>query len=236
MATRTRLAKLTRPASAATYSRTRLFEELDKADAAPVVWVVGPPGSGKTTLIADYTATRRLPGLWYQVDRGDADIASFFFYLAQAVQGERRVGKLLPQFESAYAANVEAFARNYFRDLYARLEKPCLVFDNCQDVAAGDPLYRVLRVAIDELPQGGRLFIISRVSPPTGFARLRARGRLRLIGWAELRLTLEEAAGVAAVRNAGITAGEVERLHARTHGWAAGFILLLQDRQARSSG
>src|SRR6516164_703419 len=234
-ATRTRLAKLTRPASAATYSRTRLFEELDKADAAPVVWVVGPAGSGKTTLIADYTATRRLQSLWYQVDRGDADIASFFFYLAQAVQGERRSGKPLPQFESAYTANVEAFARNYFRDLYARLEKPCLVFDNCQDVDAADPLYGVLRVAIDELPQGGRLFIISRLSPPTGFARLRARGRLRLIGWAELRLTLEEAAGVAAVRSAGLTPEEVERLHARTHGWAAGFVLLLQDRQARSS-
>ena len=34
MAARTRLAKLTRPATAATYSRTRLFEELDKGDAA----------------------------------------------------------------------------------------------------------------------------------------------------------------------------------------------------------
>jgi LuxR family transcriptional regulator, maltose regulon positive regulatory protein len=235
MAARTRLAKLTRPATAATYSRTRLFEELDKADAAPVVWVVGPPGSGKTTLIADYTATRRLPSLWYQVDRGDTDIASFFFYLTQALQGERRGGKPVPQFEAAYAGNVEAFARSYFRDLYARLEKPCLVFDNCQDVDAKDPLYGVLRVAIDELPQGARLFIISRLSPATGFARLRARGRLRLIGWAELRFTLEEAVGVAAVRNPGITPAEVERLHARTHGWAAGFILLLQDRKARAS-
>src|SRR5215468_6713689 len=235
MAARTRLAKLTRPATAATYSRTRLFEELDKADAAPVVWVVGPAGSGKTTLIADYTSTRRLQSLWYQVDRGDSDIASFFFYLAQAVQAERRGAKPLPQFESAYAANVEVFARNYFRDLYARFEKPCVVFDNCQDVDAKDPLQSVLRIAIDELPQGGRLFIISRLSPATGFARLRARGRLRLIGWAELRFTLEEASGVAAVRNPGITPEEVERLHARTHGWAAGFILLLQDRQARSS-
>src|SRR5262249_7220187 len=101
-ATRTRLAKLTRPATAATYSRTRLFEEPDKDDAAPVVGVVGPPGSGKTTLIADYTTPRRLASLWYQVDRGDADIAFFFFYLAQAVQAERRGGKPLPQFESAY--------------------------------------------------------------------------------------------------------------------------------------
>ncbi len=235
MATRAKLAKLTRPALAATYSRTRLLGELDKADAAPVVWLVGPPGSGKTTLIADYTATPRLQSLWYQVDRGDSDIASFFFYLGQAVQGERRGSKPLPQFESAYMGNVEVFARNYFRDLYARLEKPTLVFDNCQDVSASDPLYGVLRVAIDELPQGGRLFIISRLSPPTGFARLRARGRLTLIGWAELRLTLEEAVGVAALRDPGMSAAEVERLHARTHGWAAGFILLLQDREARSS-
>src|SRR6516165_10488595 len=75
--------------------------------------------------------------------------------------------------------------------------------------------------------QGGRLFIISRLSPPTGFARLRARGRLRL--------TLEEAAGLARMRNAGITPEEIERLHARTHGWAAGFILLLQNREVRSS-
>src|SRR5215467_15525898 len=110
MAARTRLAKLTRPATAATYSRTRLFEELDKADAAPVVWVVGPAGSGKTTLIADYTATRRLQSLWYQVDRGDTDIASFFFYLAQAVQAERRGAKPLPQSESAYAATVSPHA------------------------------------------------------------------------------------------------------------------------------
>ena len=230
-----RLAKLTRPSPAATYTRTRLFEELDKLDAAPVAWVAGPPGSGKTTLVADYTTTRRLPALWYQVDRGDSDIASFFFYLGQAVQGERRGGKPLPQFESAYMGNVEAFARNYFRDLYARLEKPCLVFDNCQDVNTADPLYAVLRVAIDELPPGGRLFIVSRLSPPGGFARLRARGRLMLIGWAQLRLTLEEALGVAAVRDPDINSPEVERLHARTHGWAAGFILLLQNREARSS-
>jgi DNA-binding SARP family transcriptional activator len=230
---RTRLAKLTRPGSAATFTRLRLFEELDKADAAPVVWLAGPPGSGKTTLIVDYTTTRRLQSIWYQVDRGDSDIASFFFYLAQAAQ--QPGAEPMPQFEAAYLGNVEAFARTFFRDLYARSEAPSLVFDNCQDVSASGTLYSVLRVAIDELPQEGRLFIMSRLSPPPGFARLRARGRLHLIGWAQLRLTLPEASGVAALRNPSMSAAEVEQLHNRTHGWAAGFILLLQNRDARSS-
>ena len=233
MAAKARLAKLTRPGSAATYTRVRLFEELDKVDSAPVVWLAGPPGSGKTTLVADYTTTRRLESIWYQVDRGDSDIASFFFYLGQAAQ--KPAAEPLPQFESAYLGNVEAFASNYFRDLYARSESPCLVFDNCQDASSAGTLYSVLRIAIDELPPGGRLFIMSRLSPPSGFARLQARGRLRVIGWSELRLTLEEAAGVAAVRNPAMSAAEVEQLHARTNGWAAGFILLLQNRDARSS-
>jgi ATP/maltotriose-dependent transcriptional regulator MalT len=64
-----RLAKLTRPATAAAYARLRLFEAFEKPDAAPVVWLTGPPGCGKTTLVGDYTTRRGIDSLWYQVDR-----------------------------------------------------------------------------------------------------------------------------------------------------------------------
>ncbi len=193
-----------------------------------MVWLAGPPGSGKSTLAADYAARRSTDCLWYQVDRGDADIASFFFYLSQAARAHGAALDPLPRFEPAYLGDTEAFARGYFRELYNQLKTPFLVFDNCQDLPAEAPLFTLLRVAVDELPDGGRLFIISRSGPPAGFARLRARGRMEILGWNDLRLTLDEARGIVAARGATLDDTELRRLHERTQGWAAGIMLLLQ--------
>lgn len=44
----------------------------------PVTWISAPAGSGKTTFIASYLDTHKLPFLWYQADASDADIATFF--------------------------------------------------------------------------------------------------------------------------------------------------------------
>src|SRR4029077_6842047 len=78
------LAKLTRPRLFSALPRERLFELLDERRAHPIVWISGPPGYGKTTLVASYIESRQLAGLWYRMDAGDADPATFFHYLGQA--------------------------------------------------------------------------------------------------------------------------------------------------------
>jgi len=54
---------------------------LDKGRENSVVWVTGPPGAGKTPLVAQYIETFAKDSIWYQLDQGDTDVATCFHYL-----------------------------------------------------------------------------------------------------------------------------------------------------------
>ena len=75
------VAKISAPELAQVLPRTRLFRSLDRHRGRRIFWVSGPPGAGKTTLVASYIERRRLRCLWYQVDEGDADLGTFFHYM-----------------------------------------------------------------------------------------------------------------------------------------------------------
>ena len=59
MAANPTLAKFSRPRLYAVVKRERLFLQLDEARAHPVVFIAGPPGAGKSTLVASYVEARR---------------------------------------------------------------------------------------------------------------------------------------------------------------------------------
>ena len=62
-----------------------------------------PPAQGKTTLASSYIQERKLPALWYQLDEGDGDIASFFHYLGLSVKAAApRYRKPLPPLTPEY--------------------------------------------------------------------------------------------------------------------------------------
>lgn len=225
------VAKITRPVLSGYFPRKRLFLLLDDARKRPIIWVSGPPGSGKTTLVSSYLEWKRRPCLWYQVSEGDADIATFFYYMGLAAQrASPRKRKLLPLLTSEYLPGHAVFAQRYFENLYGRLPTPFfIVFDDCQKIPPDSSFHEVIRDGLSQLPEGMNAILISRSDPPPAFARLRAHHRMEVMGGKDLRLTPEETEGIARLRRKGKRNAETIRyLQNRTDGWAAGLVLLLE--------
>lgn len=224
------LAKTTRPSLSSVLPRERLFRRVDEARGATVLWLTGPPGSGKTTLVASWLESRGMEAIWYQVDRGDADPATFFYYMGEAgARASPARARPLLRLAPEYLADLGAFTRRYFRELFSRLEpRFALVLDGYHEVPPQSAFHEVVRDGLAEIPGGGCAIIVSRSDPPPQLVRLRANEQLLVLGWNDLRLSREESDAIVRMRGEELSAEALGTLYERTQGWPAGLVLLLE--------
>jgi LuxR family transcriptional regulator, maltose regulon positive regulatory protein len=219
------------------YRRGRLFQILDRARRKRVAFITAPAGAGKTSLVTSYLEARRLPALWYNVDRRDADVANLFEYLSAAARAQDRRKKLhLPAFRAENEPGAGAFARTFFEELcQARPVPSVIVFDDYHE-ARSQGWDDVFREALRAVPRGIAVFIISRAGPPPFLVRHVAAGEMAVLGWSDLRLTTAEIVGLIRLhrpdlRGARLNA-QLPRILELANGWAAALTLLLHDRAA----
>jgi len=223
-------AKVTRPRIARVHPRARLFAHLDDASGRAATWIAAPPGAGKTTLAASYTQARNRPCLWYHVDARDADPATLFHYLALAARKASPRSRIaLPALTPEYLPGLPAFTRQYFERLYRRLPAGSIVvFDDYQELPEDSVVHELLVLGLATRPPEVDVIVVSRNEPPPAFARLRANGELAPMDPDALALTRDEAEGIIALRDGDVVAAEqIDHLHERTRGWAAGLVLML---------
>jgi LuxR family transcriptional regulator, maltose regulon positive regulatory protein len=236
---KTGLVKLSRPRLHRAHPRERLFADLDASRERACIWIVGPPGAGKTTLAASYIDAYKLPAIWYQLDAGDSDTATFFYYLRDAAGSLARKRRTpLALFTPEYASDIAGFARRYFRDLYPRLPGGSLfVLDNYHELPLDSPLHVVLSIAVEEATEQITLMILSRTDPPQQYSRLLASERIASIDSKLLRLSFEESREIARLRLE-VDDDLARSLHERSDGWAAGLTLMLEGvkRSTLSTG
>jgi len=239
-------AKITRPKLPEVLQRRRLFRLLKTQLKNASLWVEGPAGYGKTTLVNSYLEAQGIPCLWYRFDERDGEISNFFYYLSKAAEAvaageDQALSLLTPE----YLLDIPTFTRNFFEQLYDRLPSAndgaplsdifTIVFDDYHLIASNSPLHDIMKIAVSELTGNIRLIFLSRRSLPPTLAALQADRQLVTIDSEDLRLTEEETRGIVRHLSRGrVSKALIASLHERAQGWVAGLILLWE--LAKKSG
>ena len=230
------LAKISIPRLPAVTPRSRLLERMKQGQDHALVWICGPAGAGKTTLVASFIKANNLPCLWYQLDKGDGDLGSFFQHMSLAAHRMAyRRRKPMTAFGPEYTADCHAFARKYFRELFSRIKHPSvIVLDNYHALPDDTPLHEIFSQALEDLPLGSNFIAMSRSPPPASLSRCAATGRMMHIDWEALKLTPEECREVMTLRGCDSTAEAHQAIYKLTEGWAAGLSLIIEGMKQRS--
>jgi LuxR family maltose regulon positive regulatory protein len=230
-------AKISCPDPGNAVLRQRLHHRLEAAWTKPILWISSPAGSGKTTLVSTYLRGRKGSSLWYQCDQGDADLPTFFYYLAMAARKVNPRADHLPFLTPEYLLGIPLFSKRFFEELAAhcfpersqgvRHAGGVIVFDNYQDIPANTPFHDMLALGLEALPAHVRTVIISRHEPPRQFERQRVNRAMDFLGWQDLQCTLEETEAIVRAQQGDASPGVVADLYEKTDGLLAFLILML---------
>lgn len=193
-----------------------------------------PAGFGKTAAL-----TRQVqllpPGTalaWVGADPDD-DLHRLLGCLIAALEPFDLPWRLDPDGLVAAAVNARSERRSVASELLnalaaAEVTRGLIVIDDAHRITDA-AVFEFLELLLERLPERWGMVIGTRVDPPLSLARLRAQGELVEVRLADLRFCAEETAALVALVHADGSpdATQVQRLLARTQGWAAGLRLML---------
>jgi LuxR family transcriptional regulator, maltose regulon positive regulatory protein len=212
--------------------RPRLEEQLSRALGVPLTVVGAPAGWGKSTLVADWLRRAAPAAGWVSLDDNDNDPYRFWRYLLGALaQARPGLGvEALRALEAPRTDLVTHLLPALVADLVALPDDVVLVLDDYHLITNAD-VHHSLQSLLVHCPTQLHVILLTRIDPPLPLGRLRVRGDLLEIRASQLRFTAGEA--TAFLHDLRLPPNDVERLLARTEGWAAGLqlaALRLRDR------
>jgi LuxR family maltose regulon positive regulatory protein len=228
------LAPLARPGLVA---RDRLYATLMSGGPRKLTVVEAPPGSGKTTLVAQWQASEHesRPFAWVSLDEGDNDPAQFWTYVVEAlrtVEGPGFGSDALPLLTAR--EDLRTLALPELINELAALDRALVLVLDDYHLIVEPAIHGELSYLLERLPPSVEVALTTRVSPPLRLSRLRARGELVHVRAGELRFSASEAAALLAGLGLDLAEADVAQLQERTEGWAAGLYLAALSLRGRS--
>jgi LuxR family maltose regulon positive regulatory protein len=212
-------------------ARAALCDRLTELSRRRLTVVAAPPGFGKTTALAEWRESRADGRVaWLSVDADDDDPRRLWAHmLASLAAAEPRLagvdalGHLDLHGEVASLLNAAA-----------ALPRPLVLVLDDYHLLRSRLCHDLVAFIVEHLPPTLRLVLSTRRDPPLPAARLRACGDLGELRAQDLRFTARETrAFLVEVLGLALAEAQVERLHERTDGWAAGLYLAVVSLRGR---
>lgn len=197
--------------------RRLVLRSLDVARSGRLTIVIGPPGYGKTTALAQWHARlvdQAVKVAWYSASESEREPAEFLRMLALALEA----GGIDPG-DAARRAIADGATATALDAIVLGLEQaatPAVIIIDDFERIDHPPVTRLLAELIEALPEDVHLTLAGRRKPTLAVSLLRMQGGVRTIEPDELRLDRAE---LAAALDLPEDAAELDPIGDQTEGW-----------------
>lgn len=207
--------------------RDRLVDQLHANVPRKLIAIAAPPGYGKTTLLADFTANTELPVCWVRISTADQDVYRFVSVLNESLKKRfrRLSGKI--ELEKLFGTAPESLGRVFAETIDEHISETfVIVLDDVHLINSSKGVTTFLDAMLEVLPEQVTIIAAGREVLEVSLARLMAKGALAGLGPQDLALTPGEIVELAQQQSGlSLTDDHAERLFEETKGWVTGLIL-----------
>jgi LuxR family maltose regulon positive regulatory protein len=207
--------------------RERLVDDIHSNVPRKLIAIAAPPGYGKTTLLADFTANTELPVCWVRTSEADRDVFRLAEILNASLQKRFRRMRQKIDLENLAGASPEALAGVFATSIDETVGEPFVViFDDVHHINSSRSAIRFLDSFLEVMPDQITVIASGREVVEVSLASLMAEGNLAGLGPQDLALTESEIIELAESQSGMvITPQTASRILDETRGWITGLLL-----------
>lgn len=215
--------------------RRRLLRLLDDHRDRKLILLCAPAGYGKTTLLIQFLARVRIPYLYYQLEKSDAEPAVFLSYLLAGLR------KSKPGFgtKSLSLAHLYNYPQRYFEIIAGTLVNEInaafpgglyLVLEDYHSLDRAPAIDNLIDYLLNHLTPAVHFLITTRYEPRIALALLKGRDEVFEMTAEILRFDRREIGDLFERTTADpLPEAEVARIEKHSEGWPVALRFMLQD-------
>ena len=217
--------------------RPRLYDLLEKNKDKKLILILGQAAQGKTTLVASYVKTLKIPSAWMTLDKEDSNPFNLFHLILQSLQHSLKDIDFPPLLSFPLGTRGPGLEGPLFRQwaqsLFELISPPIqIVIDGLDRLSPDAPVFKFLQVLVEEAPAHIHLIMLSREMPPLSmeFQHLKIRREALILTNEELAFTPNEIKEfLQKIQRISLEGDQLRKIHAATEGWIGGLILLSES-------